>query len=185
MYLTKINPDTELVDISDINDGVLAIKEFSKVINHPDLGIECFTAIALTVDYASPIRYYIESERHMKAMKNVTGDSNKWPWANDHIQKALLKYDDLQFNEELKEQAIIREMKLRKLREVMEAKTDKEKLVLLKELDQVKTRERIFRENSDIGKALDNSPAKNDYKLSRLENKLKDSKSFYHAETKS
>ena len=90
MYLVELDPATGLVKVNGEYDGVRAIKEFRDVINNKDLGLECFTAIALTVDYLTPIRYYKEKDRPYKAMGIATkGNRRAFVWDQELIQVCL------------------------------------------------------------------------------------------------
>lgn len=125
MYLVELNPDTGLVQIDGPFDGVMAIKEFRNVIINQELGIKCFTAIALTVDYLTPISHYRESDRPYKAMEEVCeGNRRAFDWNQDLIQEALIKYDNLQFNADIEEKRALDFLLLDKLQEINDAKEE-------------------------------------------------------------
>jgi len=133
MYLVELDPFTGLVKIDGEFDGVRAVKEFREVINDEKLGVECFTAIALTVDYLTPIGFYKEGDRPYKAMELATkGNRRAFIWDQDLIQKCLIRYDELQYNPVIEEKRTLDFMLLEKLKEInlqKEANT----LVLLEE----------------------------------------------------
>ena len=119
MYLVELDPHTGLVRVDGEFDGVRAIKEFREIINNKDLGIECFTAIALTVDYLTPIRYYKEKDRPFKAMEIATkGNRRAFVWDQELIQKCLIEYDRQQYNPTIEEKRTLDFMLLEKLKEI-------------------------------------------------------------------
>ena len=119
MYLVELDPFTGLVKVDGEFDGVRAVREFREVINSEELGIECFTAIALTVDYKTPIYYYKESDKPFKAMELATkGNRRAFVWDQDLIQSCLIKYDELQYNATIEEKRTLDSMLLEKLKEI-------------------------------------------------------------------
>ena len=195
MYLTKINKKTGLVFIEDEEDGVLSIKEFKDVISDNNLSLECFTAIALTADYKSPIRYYGDEDRALKAMEEVTGDRRKWVWKQEKIQLALKKYDELQYNPVIEEGNIHYQRKINKLKEYKKAellfgKRDKdgelidpsikEPSIIAKELRSINNDIKEYENQIQGTDIFAESPVKNGYKLSRLEQKIDKKNSFYN-----
>lgn len=188
MYLTRINKETGTLLVEDNLDGILAIKEFREILNSKIHGITCLTAIALMVDYQSPIKFYSDKDRPRKAMEEVTGNRDKWEWNVDIIQLALKKYDELQYDPTLEEGRIYYDQKVRKLKEIVEfdlLPIDSD-LIKGRSMFELKKSLRIINkdienyekriDNKDIYK---NSPVINDYKLSRLEQKLEKKNSFY------
>lgn len=203
MYLTELNPKTGLLKYEDINDGIFAVKafrdilldenlRFQKTAEHP--GIHLMTAVAFTVDYLSPVRFYSDKDRPFKAQEEVTGKRNVWDWPLDKIQIALKRYSDLQYDPTLIEGQIHYQRKvtmLEKFRESEEKygkgfkdKNGKEILydspaVIAKRLrvinDDIKEYEKQI-QGKDV---YDSSPVKNGYKLSRLEQKIEKKNSFY------
>lgn len=180
MYLTRINPKTNLIDVSDTQDGVLCIKAFSEIIKDKNFGIECMTCIALAVDYASPMRMYPRLERPFAAMRFVTGNTKSFPWNNDLVMEACDVYERLQFNADLEELNIIKQMRLEKLAELRDAKDTLTRTNILAEIKKVKEMEKRYTDE-DMARFIDESESKkNQYKLSRLEHKLKNKNTFYH-----
>lgn len=182
MWLTSINRKTGNIDIENTQDGVFAIQDFKKIID--TYGLECLTCVALTVDYYSPIRQYAYKERHIKAMRNVTGNSEAFNWNEDPIQQACITYDKLQFHPDLHELAIIREMRLKKIRDIESSKDDDEKANYLKKLKEIRNLQEELEKSLDFENIAKSSPVVNGYELSRLEQKVKDKNSFYHGEEK-
>ena len=187
MYLTTIDKKEGFVDITDIQDGVMAIKEFKDIIEDKKLGIACFTAIALTVDYLSPLRHYGSDDRARAAQEEVTGKRDAFPWKSPKIQEALKKYDMLQFNPDIEEGRIHNEQRIRKMRQISEydSWTEEDK----KKISMVQLKKDLRNINSDLedyqkrisGKEIySESPVVNGYSLSRLEIKQKKKNSFYH-----
>lgn len=188
MYLTRINPETGLLLIENGEDGILAIKEFKAILDDESLGLGCLTAVALTVDYQSPIKFYSDKDRPRKAMEEVSGNRNEWEWNTDIIQLAMKKYDDLQYDPTLEEGRIYYNQKVERLKLISRwdtlpsdalEKVGRTMFDLKKELRSINTdiddyEKRI--ENKDIFK---DSPVVNGYKLSRLEQKLEKKNSFY------
>lgn len=189
MYLTRINKETGLLLIEDGDDGILAIKEFRNILDDEDLGLACLTAVALTVDYKSPINFYDDKDRPRKAMEEVTGNRDEWVWNSEKIQQALKKYDDLQYDPTLEEGRIYYDQKVQKLKLIGQwdklpsdhvSKVGRNMNDLKKDLrvinaDIMDYEKRI--EGKDIFK---DAPVVNGYKLSRLEQKLEKKNSFYH-----
>lgn len=189
MYLTRLNDKTGLVLIEDNQDGLLAIKEFRDILDSSNHGLHCLTSIALTADYQSPIKYYSDEDRPKKAMEEVTGDRSSWEWNVDIIQKALRKYDALQYDPTLEEGRIHYDQKVKKLKEIQGYDTlptddDRRKKTTI-----VQLKKELRAINVDIdeydkrisGKDIyKDSPVVNGYQLSRLEQKLEKTNSFYH-----
>jgi hypothetical protein len=188
MYLTEINKKTGLLIIDDIEDGIMAIKDFRLLVNDKRFGLACLTAVALVADYKSPIRYYSEEDRPRKAMEEVTGDRDAYTWKEDVIQLALKKYDSLQLDHNLKEYHIHLERKnsiLDKLQDIDNplSKTKRDGATsasLAKELRDINKDLEAFNKANQGKDLYGNSPVKGDYTLTRLE-QLEDKKnSFYN-----
>lgn len=133
MYLVEMDSFTGLVKVNGEFDGVRSIREFRDIINNEKLGVECFTAIALTVDYLTPIKFYKESDRPYKAMELSTGGNRRaFDWNQELIQKCLIKYDELQYNPTIEEKRTLDFMLLEKLK-VIGAQKELDTLVLIEE----------------------------------------------------
>lgn len=191
MYLTEIDPKTGLVILDDIESGVLAIKDFRDLINHPDFGIHCFTAVALTADYRSPIKYYNDIDRPRKAMEEVTGNRDAYVWKEEIIQKALVKYRELQYDPTIEEGEIHYQRKVNKLNEIKMCDLPPEKdkdgndiprksiSTLTADLRSINSDIKAYEDNI-LGKDIySEAPTKGKYTLTRLEQKLLKKVSFY------
>lgn len=133
MYLVELDSFTGLVKIDGEFDGVKAIKEFRDVINDHTLGVQCFTAIALTIDYQTPIRYYKEKDRPFKAMEIATkGNRRAFDWNQELIQKCLIEYNAQQYNPAIEEKRTLDFMLLEKLKEIQLQK-DKDEFIRVEE----------------------------------------------------
>jgi len=190
MYLTRLDDKTGLLVIEDNDDGILAIKELRELLNDERFGIRCLTAVALVADYQSPIRYYNDDDRPRKAQEEVTGDRDFWIWNSTEIQVALRKYDYLQYDPTLEEGRIHYDQKVKKLKEIqaygsLPENDDKLKttsiIQLKKELKSINTDIDDYEKRIEGKNIYDQSPVKNGYALSRLEQKLEKKNSFYHA----
>lgn len=188
MYLTRLNSKTGLILIEDNEDGLLAIKEFRAILDSPDHGLHCLTAIALTADYQSTIKYYSDEDRPKKAMEEVTGNRKSWHWHVDLIQKALRKYDALQYDPTLEEGRIHYDQKVKKLKEIQryDSVSDKDDIkktsitLLKKELRAINVDIDDYDKRISGKDIYKDSPVVNGYQLSRLEQKLKKTNSFYN-----
>ncbi len=185
MYLTILNQKTGLVNLDDVNDGVLSIKCFRDLIEDKSLGLECFTCVAMTVDYKSPIRYFAFKERHNRAMREVTGDGKKYRWGhNQKIVEACIMYAELQYDPKIDELDQLNELWLSKLKSAKDEDDSEKKLSLIKKSSEVKKLIENILKGESRDSLLDNAPTKNGYKLSRLEIKVQQRKSFYHEQQK-
>lgn len=189
MYLTEIDSKTGLLKVDGVDDGILAIEEFRNVIDDETLGLRCLTAIALTADYLTPIRFYDENDRPKKAMEETTGNRTAWIWNQDKIQLALKKYDYLQYDPTLEEGRIHYDRKVKKLKEIQEYESlelndEKRKLnsstKLTDELRAINKDMAAYKKENEGQELHNSSPVKNGYALSRLEQKLEKKNSFYH-----
>lgn len=189
MYLTRINEKTGRLFIEDNNDGILAIEEFRDILEDEKLGLNCLTAIALVADYQSPIKYYSDEDRPKKAMEEVTGNRKFWSWPLEIIQRALKKYDELQYDPTLEEGRIYYDQKVKKLKDIQIWDTlslDNEKRMatsmgsLKKELRSINTDIDDYEKRISGKDVYKDSPVVNNYTLSRLEQKLTKLNSFYH-----
>lgn len=189
MYLTKLDEKTGLVVIEDNDDGVLAIKEFRDILNDEKHGLRCLTAIALTADYQSPIKYYNDKDRPRAAQEEVTGNRDYWEWNIDLIQLALKKYDALQYDPTLEEGRIHYDQYVNKLKEIKDFDSlpmndDKRKQTsipqLKKELKSINADLEDYQTRISGKDIYSQSPVKNGYTLSRLEQKLEKKNSFYN-----
>lgn len=153
MYLVELD-NKGLVRVDGEFDGINAINEFRAVIKNEDLGVVCFTAIALTVDYLTPIKYYKDEDRPFKAMEIASGGNRKaFVWNQDLIQSALLKYDELQYNPTIEEKRTLDSLLLDKLKEISDQKNKKANFIPLEEVTEENLEQSIM-DNSDIKRLL-------------------------------
>ncbi len=154
MYLVELDHFTGLVKVDGEFDGVRAIKEFREVINDETLGVECFTAIALTVDYLTPIDYYTEEDRPYKAMEIATkGNRRAFAWPQEKIQLCLKEYSRIQYNPTVEEKRTLDFMLLSKLKEIKDQKNRISEFVPLDKVTLDNIQETI-EDNIDVKKLL-------------------------------
>ena len=181
MYLVELNPTTGLVKVDKEFDGIRSIAEFRDVINDETLGAGCMTAIALTVDYLTPIKYYREEDRPYKAMEiTCEGNRRAFDWNQEKIQRALIKYDDLQYNATIEEKRTLDFMLLEKLKEIKEENDEDKRMGQFKQLNTIKTLIENFNKQNEDKDIYSDGPVVNGYKLTRLEEKRLDKNSFYN-----
>lgn len=180
MYLVELDPKDGLVLMAKDWDGIMAIKEFRDIVNNPKLGRECMTAIALVLDWQSPIRYYAEKDRPGRAMKEVKQNVKAFVWDREEIQAALIKYSDLQYNASLVEKNQYDQMEMDLMAEIRAEKDRAKQLESFKQLDTIKgLKANWLKQNADLNPFAD-GPIINGYALSRLEEKAIDRNSFYN-----
>ena len=180
MYLVELDPKDGLILVDGQYDGVMSIKEFREIINNPELGRECMTAIALTLDWQSPLRYYTEKDRPGRSMKEVKQDIKAFVWDREEIQAALIKYSDLQYNASLVEKHQYDQMEMEIMAEIRAEKDRSKQLEGFKQLDTIKgLKGNWIKQNADLNPFAE-GPIVNGYQLSRLEEKSNDRNSFYH-----
>lgn len=180
MYLTEIDKATGLIKVDKRFDGVYAIKEFREILNDPKLGIEVMTCIALVADWLSEIRYFRLKDRPKKAMRIVRDKHWDLDWNIEPIQKALKKYEELQYNPDLVEKRMLDEMLQDLLVKIKDAKKQEMRLEYFKQLDTVKGLIQTWNKNHVDDDPMAQGPVDNGYSLSRLEEKAMDRKSFYN-----
>ena len=180
MYLVETDPSTGMVLHTGEHDGIMTIKEFKEVVNDKKLGIECLTSIALVVDWLSPIRHYSEEDRPKRAMYEVTSDRASFVWNQEKIQKALIKYSELQYNPDLVEKESLDNLRIKKLNDIRTNKDDSKTTELFKQLNIIKDLITKWDEANQDKNPFAEGPVVNGYLLSRLEEKLKDKHSFFN-----
>lgn len=185
MYLLEIDKKTNLIVDDPTNDGWKCIKVFTDIIKDKKLGLEALSAVAIAVDYASPVRYYNEKDRPAKAMEIVTGNRKAFVWNQDLIQEACIVYRGLQYNPELEEKTILQNMVNNKLQEARESEDDAGRLNKMKEYRTIKKQLDEFEEKNKDKDLFEGAPTRDGYKLSRLETKMLNRKSFYYGKRQS
>lgn len=180
MYLVELDPKTGLVMVDKLNDGLMAIEEFRIVIQDKDLGIPCMTAIAITADWQSPIRYFTIEDRPKMAMYTVARSRTAYVWDREEIQNALKKYDELQYNPELEEKRKLDELLTQQLLAIEKEKEPSKKIELFNQLKTIKDLLKSWLSQNENQNLFSDAPVVNGYKLSRLETKALDRHSFYN-----
>lgn len=180
MYLVEIDIATGLVKYENQYDGIMAIKAFRDVVNEKDLGIECFTSIAMVMDWLSPIRHYSLDDRPKKAMYHVMKKRNAFPWTNGLIQAALEKYGELQYNPDLVEKESLDNLLRGKLIEIKNNKRASDTTELFKQLNTIKELIKTWNKDNEDKNPFSEGPVVEGYLLSRLEEKMLDKHSFYN-----
>ena len=94
MYLLKISKKGE--DITDEDNGVLAVPEFQKVLKEKKLGQKGMKFVALSQDYDSPYRYLNEKDRIRQIFTDITGKPTWAATKHPLILAAVEKYRKLQ-----------------------------------------------------------------------------------------
>lgn len=119
MYLLEIGDDG-LVKDDVTGDGWKAIKEFRQLVEKD--GIEGLTIVALSTDYASPLAFYSDSDRFVRATEEVRGTGSRGRAKKTQlILSAIEKYDKLQFNTDLEHNRIIQNYKIRLIERIKAA----------------------------------------------------------------
>lgn len=180
MYLVETDPKTGLVLYTGLHDGIMLIPEFNAVISDVSLGIEAFTCVALSIDWTTPIRNYIIEDRPKKAMYTITGKRDTFVWNQDKIQLCLKKYMELQFNPDLMERDKLADMRLKQLNKIDAEDNPVELSIMFKQLNLIKGLQSDWDKANEDKNLFSEAPVVNGYKLSRLEEKATDKRSFYH-----
>lgn len=184
MYLLQLNPITGLLKEDDELDGWMAIESFRDLLAKEGYGIRALTCVALVMDYASIIKNYSEKERPLKAMEIVFNKRKALNWNCDEIQLACINYKELQYNPTLEEKTLLDELRITKLNEIKNAENTFKKTTLLKELSNINALHDSFESKNGGKDSFTESPVRNGYKLTRLEVKILDKKSFYYERQK-
>ena len=94
MYLLKIGKKGN--EVSDEDNGVLGIPEFSKVLKDKKLGDKAMRYVALSQDYDSPYRYLNEKDRNRQICTDLTGDPEWAMTKHPLVLASIKKYRELQ-----------------------------------------------------------------------------------------
>lgn len=180
MYLLQLNTVTGLVKEDAELDGWMAIESFRDIVNKEGYGIHALTCIALVMDYGSLIKNYSEKERPLRAMEIVFNNRKALNWNCDEVQLACINYKELQYNPALEEKKLLDELRITKLNEIKDADSTFKKTALLKELSNINDLHDSFDKKNNNKDMFESSPVRNGYRLSRLEVKILDKKSFYY-----
>ena len=184
MYLLQLNEYTGLIKEDSELDGWTAIASFRDLVLKEGYGVHALTCVALVMDYGSIIKHYNEKERPMRAMEIVFNSRKALNWNCDEIQLACINYKELQYNPVLEEKTLLDELRITKLNEIKESDSTFQKTTLLKELSNINALHDSFESKNASKDTFSESPVRNGYKLSRLEIKILDKKSFYYERQK-
>jgi hypothetical protein len=184
MYLLQLNPITGLIKEDDELDGWFAVESFRELVNKEGYGLRALTCVALVIDYGSLIKHYSEKERPLRAMEIVFNNRKALNWNCDEIQLACINYKELQYNPSLEEKTLLDELRITKLNEIKNADNTFKKTTFLKELSNINALHDSFDNKNGSKDLFLDSPVRNGYKLSRLEIKILDKKSFYYEREK-
>jgi hypothetical protein len=112
----------------------------------------------------------------------TNGTRRAFDWPQEKIQKALLKYDELQYNPKIEEKRTLDFMRLEKLKEIQKEEDEAKRMGLFKQLNTIKSLIENFNKENEDEDIYSDGPVINGYKLSRLEEKILDKNSFYNKE---
>lgn len=177
MYLIQINDETGLIDEVETNSGWRAIKDFSNLAKKK--GIKAMTAVALSVDYLSPLSHYMEKDRYARACDEIYGDREALDFEDELILKAIDKYRDLQLDPDLETERINKEIKLRLLEKINEANRNEDDIAIekyRKSLDSHEKTIETFNKRFDKKLAIEKAVTVTGYELSRIEADIKSRK---------
>lgn len=185
MYLLSIDDNTGLIKNDLTNDSWKGIGCFRKLVDR--YGLEALTTVAFTVDYDSPFRYYSNEDRGRRSMEEVFGDRDKFDLSEDIFLECFEKYRDLQFNLNMEQERINREVKLRLLKKLSDANEKDLDDEIMRINQQLAKHEQIIRSFDNIfdrEAELKKSVTSSGYKLSRIEIELlnKNNKFTTHGE---
>lgn len=184
MYLIELNKFGNIEDCPS-NSGWKAIKEFRVLVEKYDIKYLLF--VALSIDYLSPYSNYSDNERLIKAKEEVFGKSVNIKYDDEYITQEIEKYRLLQFNPNLEQDRVLKNIQIRILNKINVADQNEDEL----ELDKLTNRlskhnktidefQKNFKKEEEVKKAV----TKNGYELSRIEqdimNKKENSKFVVH-----
>lgn len=173
MYLIQLDEKTGMVKDDTTYDSWKGIKVFRELVEHK--GIQALTVVALAVDYESPIRNYKKADRIYRAMEEVYGDRKKLKVDTEQIKHCLEKYADLQFNEELEQYTVFRDIKINILERLSAAsriQDDAEVARQTKNLQSHETTLKSFKSTFSRENAITQAVTASGYVLSRIENDI-------------
>lgn len=177
MYLLTIDDKTGFIKDDATSDSWKGIKVFRELVEQK--GIEALTVIALATDYESSFRNYKQADRIYRAMEEVYGNRKKLKTDTAQIKECLEKYADLQFNEELEQYEVFRNIKINILERMNAAnriQDDAEIARQTKNLQNHETTLKSFKSTFSRESALKQAETANGYILSRIENDIRNRK---------
>lgn len=173
MYLVELDIKTGLVAMDVTNDSWMGIKCFKEL--YEKKGLEALTVIALTADYLSVLSHYPENDRFIRSLEEVYGNRLKLKMADELIKDCLSKYKQLQFNPDLEQERIFKEIKIRILESMNRANQEENDLDIAKYTKELQRHEetiKSFATRFNKQEAVSNAVTANGYILSRIENDI-------------
>ena len=177
MFLIEIDEETGLIADVPTNSGWKAIKAF--FILYKKKGIQALTAVALVVDYQSPIRHYKQKDRLERASDEIYGKRNAIDFESDIVKDALEKYKDLQFDPDLETEKINNEIKIRLIDKINTANQLDDDTAIGKYRKAMEDHEKAvtsFNLRFDKKSVLEKAVTSTGYELSRIETDIKSRK---------
>lgn len=184
MYLIQLNNFGNIDDCPS-NSGWKAIKEFRVLVEKYD--IRYLLLVALSVDYLSPYSHYSDNERILKAKDEIFERSKKINFNDELIVAAIEKYRMLQFNANLEQERVLKNIQIRILNNINLANQNENEVDIEKFTGRLSKHNKVmdefnknFKKEEEIKKAV----TKSGYELSRIEqdiiNKKEKSKFVIH-----
>lgn len=177
MYLLTLDKKTGLIKDDDTFDSWRGIKVFRELVEQK--GIEALTVIAFAMDYESPFRNYKQADRIYRAMEEVYGDRKKLKTDSEQIKQCLEKYADLQFNEELEQFEVFRNIKINILDRLSQASRAGDEQAIATQTRSLQNHEntlQTFKNRFSRETAMEQAATASGYILSRIENDIKNRK---------
>lgn len=173
MYLVELDIKSGLLSMDVTNDSWMGIKCFKKL--YEKKGIEALTVVALTADYLSVLSHYPENDRFIRSLEEVYGDRMKLKINDELIKECLSKYKQLQFNPDLEQERIFKEIKIRILESMSRANQEENDIDIAKYTKELQRHEETmnsFSTRFNKKEAVSNAVTSNGYILSRIENDI-------------
>ena len=187
MIFMQIDPATGLVyEPEGVFDGWLSVKVFREA--YKKNGIKYITAIALTADYLSPINYYNNEDRPIRAVEIAYEKRHAIKSDTKMFKECIEMYMEFQKDTDLEMRKVNDAIKIRLLEKLSKANQDDDYVEvekISKNLSAHETRIKQFNEKFNIHDAIGKAVASNGYELSRIEAEIvsrKNSKFVNHGE---
>jgi hypothetical protein len=170
MYLLELDENTNLILDDPATDSWKGIKDFTELVKKHK--IEGLTVVAFSVDYLSPFKHYIEKDRFYRAQEEVYGKREKLKADDPLIVNAIRKYKMLQFHPDIEHEHILKENKIRLLKNYSAAVAEEDDVKIEKTnraIQQHETSSKQFYDRYDKKVAISSAVSSKDYELSRIE----------------
>ena len=172
MWLVRIDEYTGYVDNHDVSkDGWKSVSSFRKVVDI--YGLAGFTCIALYVDYLSPFRNYIKSERWKKCLDEIYGNMDELDEDDPLISEAIDKYTEIQFNSSMSRDQLNNEISMTLVSRLREAYEENDQTKIIDINKQIKIQDestKEFKKTFNLDEMIKNyGVTENGYELSRIE----------------